>query len=366
MLASSAAGPARAVWPTATWQTATPASRGMDAGLLDQARAYALTAGGSGMIIRSGYLVLSWGSTSTAYETKSTTKSIGSMLLGLAVSDGLVDLDDPMRQHLPAAGNPPASNESTGWLHDVTLRQLGQHTSGFEEPGGFEIIRWAPGTTWYYSNCGTNWLADVLTVRFGQDLDAVIRARVLNVIGIPSSHFTWRANAYRGPTIQGIARREFGSGVSASADALARIGYLYLRGGEWNGTTVLPAAFTALVGQHDPSIDALPNMAPVQFPDATSHYGLLWWTNADAAMPAVPTDTYFAWGLLDNLIVVMPSLDIVAVRAGGGGWQPTFTSNYAIVEPFIAPIALSVAPGTAVGEHMDVRSWSRIKAEYRR
>jgi hypothetical protein len=36
---------------------------------------------------------------------------------------------------------------------------------------------------------------------------------------------------------------------------------------------------------------------------------VLWWTNKSGTMPNVPTDTYWAWGLGEELIVVIPSLD---------------------------------------------------------
>ena len=38
-------------------------------------------------------------------------------------------------------------------------------------------------------------------------------------------------------------RREFGSGISANVDAMARIGYLYLRGGKWKRRQIIPKAF---------------------------------------------------------------------------------------------------------------------------
>ena len=65
------------VWPTAGWATATPAEMGLDPTLLEQARDYALTGGGSGYITRGGRLVLSWGNPDQLYDMKSATKSIG-------------------------------------------------------------------------------------------------------------------------------------------------------------------------------------------------------------------------------------------------------------------------------------------------
>src|SRR5690606_26794814 len=43
------------------WTRVTPAEVGMDAALLDQAAAYAMTAGGAGMVVKGGRLVHSWG-----------------------------------------------------------------------------------------------------------------------------------------------------------------------------------------------------------------------------------------------------------------------------------------------------------------
>ena len=45
-----------------------------------------------------------------------------------------------------------------------------------------------------------------------------------------------------------FARREFGSGISANVDAMARVGLLYLRGGLWHGRRLLPSGFVAQAG----------------------------------------------------------------------------------------------------------------------
>ena len=40
-----------------------------------------------------------------------------------------------------------------------------------------------------------------------------------------------------------VARREFGSGISAGVDAMARFGLLHLHGGVWGDERILPAPF---------------------------------------------------------------------------------------------------------------------------
>ena len=335
------------IWPTHGWLTATPEEMGMNRPLLEQARAYALLGGGSGYITRGGKLVMSWGSSTQLYEMKSTTKSFGATALGLAIGDGRVKVNDPAQKYLAGVGIPPVSNAATGWLEAITLLNLATHTAGFEKTGGYGYLLFKSGTAWAYSDGGANWLADVMTVVFKKDLKAVMFDRVFSLLGIGTSELTWRNNQYREDTINGIKRREFGSGISTNVNAMARIGYLYLRGGRWDGQQIIPKDFVDGVGTTPTQIAGLPvaNDTDLIYSGASRHYGFLWWNNSDGALSNVPRDAYWSWGLGDSLIIVIPSLDIVASRAGSA-WAGIWSPNYdTILKPFIEPIAQSVSAG---------------------
>jgi len=73
--------------------------------------------------------------------------------------------------------------------------------------------------------------------------------------------------------------------------------------------------------------------------NAAAHYGLLWWNNADGAIEQVPADTYWSWGLYDSLIVVVPRLEVVVARAGRSWPRQPGASHYAVLKPFLQPIA---------------------------
>lgn len=154
-------GARAAEFPASEWPRATPAQVGMAEARLYQARDYALTAGGSGLIIRHGRRVLAWGDENQRYDVKSTSKSIGVTLLGVALQDGKVKLDDPALRYLPTLGTPPESNRENGWIPQITLRQLANQTAGFEKPGGYGKLLFPPGTKWHYSDAGPNWLASL-------------------------------------------------------------------------------------------------------------------------------------------------------------------------------------------------------------
>jgi CubicO group peptidase (beta-lactamase class C family) len=298
--------PGAEVWPGKDWATATPESQGMSGPALGFAAAYAEHhGGGSGCIIRHGYLVKEWGSPTTLADIKSATKAaFGATVLGLAIDAGLVGIDKTAHFYSPQLGGERPENRKD-WLSEVTLRQLATMTAGFDDGRPPKLIN-RPGTAGFYSNDTANMLADLLTVKFGEDLESVVRRKVIDPIGIAPSEWRWRENGYRPKTINGLKTREFASGIKITHGALARIGYLYLRDGMWNGQRILSSDFIRNATR--------PTDLPAPFP----YYGMYWGSNAKGQLTDVPRDIYWALGLGDSIMVVCPSLDIVAVRLGTG------------------------------------------------
>lgn len=332
-----------AEFPGEAWPKARYAEVGLAEARLQQARDYALTGGGSGIIIRQGKAVMEWGDPAKLYDLKSTSKSIGVTMLGVALQDGKVRLDDPAIRFQPTLGVPPESNAATGWLPHITLRQLANQVAGFEKPGGYGKLLFAPGTKWHYSDAGPNWLAECLTLVYGRDLNDVMFERVFAPIGIKPADLRWRDHAYRPREINGVKRREFGSGFHANVHAMARLGYLYLREGRWNGQPIIPADFVRLARQPAKESAGLEEVE-TNHGNASEHYSLLWWNNGDGTIPALPRDAYWSWGLYDSLILIVPSLDLVVARAGQS-WKRTSDEHYDVLKPFFEPIALATRAG---------------------
>ena len=329
-------------YPGETWPMKNPAEVGLDEAKLEQARDYALSGGGSGYVVRHGALVMQWGDTEKRYDLKSTTKSIGITALGLAIQDGKLKLTDKAHEHHSSFGTPPAENAKTGWLDDITLWHLATQTAGFEKPGGYGKVLFEPGTKWLYSDAGPNWIAECVTLAYRRDVDELMFERVFGPLGISREDLVWRKNAYRLHEIEGIARREFGSGIRANVDAMARIGYLYLRKGKWREQQIIPADFVKEAATAKRELAGLDELDQKNHGNASDHYGLLWWNNADGTLAEVPRDVYWSWGLYDSLIVVMPSLDLVVSRAGASWSRTQGADHYDVLRPFLTPIAQSV------------------------
>jgi CubicO group peptidase (beta-lactamase class C family) len=338
------------VWPSPHWKHCQPQDVGLDAATLEQAKRYALSAGGSGMIIRHGCVVTQWGNQRQRYDIKSATKSFGATMLGVAISDGLVQLKTPAGDCHPQFGmsadkKAPEPLGQQHWLKQITLLHLATHTSGFAKPGGYERLLFEPGSHWHYSDGGPNWLAECLTLLYHRDLQDVMFERVFTPLGITRDDLQWRNNQYRDRKLDGVPRREFGAGIHANVDALSRLGYLYLHNGVWKGQQILSADFVELATHPVSEIVGIPEWEPKTHGNASDHYGLLWWNNADGTLTSVPEDAFWAWGLYDSLIVVIPSLDLVIVRCGENGkqWPRKNSQNhYDVLGPFVRPIVAAV------------------------
>jgi CubicO group peptidase (beta-lactamase class C family) len=307
----------------------------VDYSLLNKATALGSRKGGSGTIRFDGTPIAAWGDQYQRYELKSATKTIGALLLGVAIKRKGMSLDDLARHYLPTLGIPPAENDAKGWPKLITIQDLATHVAGFDKKGGFEKLLFRPQSKWSYSDCGANWLADVLTVRFGADLRSVLRTRLLQSIGADGG-VSWRLNRYRPQRINGIVRREFGSGISASVDALARIGQLLLDGGRG----LIDQSFIEAMSTPKPTVAAVSQTGTTVHAGANHHYGLLCWNNGDGAMADVPRDAYWSWGLGDSFMLVVPSKRLVVARLGPT-WEPDW-GDLAAIQPFFASVCAAV------------------------
>jgi len=379
--------PAGAVFPAAGtaadsdrgWEVAaTPEAVGLASAQLQAAQQYSdAKYPSSGAVIYKGRVAFRWapGGANTLgaplYDVKSTTKSMGGVTLGLALDQHLVTLDQHATDFIslstfskvdqpppPAAPIPP---NDTGVLSQITIQELATHTASFAKPGGYcQLLKDSggqpvtPGTVWSYSDCGLNWLADALTNAFHDDLAHVAQVGVWQQIGIPASDIQWRNNQYRQDeaTTPPPPHRELAAGIITNMNAMARVGLLFLNNGAWNGAQILPQSFVESVHTPPAVVTSAKNADDTSYPHATSAYGMLWWTNTPDAggtspMSGVPADAYWAWGLGDSLIVVIPSKQLVIVRAqtdsqhdilGKEGWN----GDTARILPLVQPIVNSI------------------------
>ena len=94
---------------------------------------------------------------------------------------------------------------------------------------------------------------------------------------------------------QGVTDGE--AGLSLSPHDMARIGYLYLHNGQWDGKQIIPSSWVD-------QAQAGPVKATFGF-----HYGNLWWSSPEKG-------AYMAMGRHSQLILVIPKFDLVVAMTG--------------------------------------------------
>ena len=337
---TSAASPSptqRDYWPTAGWRTAAPDQQGMNPAVLDDLNTVVpnfYPQVRSVLVIRHGYLVYEgyWHgfTASDGHDSRSVTKSFVSALVGIALRDRhLESLDQTvglLADHLPANEDPR--------LRKATVKQLLAMTSGLASDdsslGGDDKIwdrmarsrDWIrhtlgrrlesnPGERFAYSSATSHLLSAIVADSTGQSTLAFARAELFGPLGIATDHALeltinhWPVTKAELETFEKATVAwprdpqgyHLGDGfLKLPARDLAKLGYLYLNDGRWDGTQVVPADYVRASTQ------------PQSDPDTGDHYGYQWWVNDNYGY-----DTFRAQGYGGQLIYVIPKLDLVVV-----------------------------------------------------
>jgi CubicO group peptidase (beta-lactamase class C family) len=276
-------------------------------------------AGGSGMVVRGGYVVAQWGDVDRPEMTFSVAKSVLATVAGVAVADGrIASIDGRVARDV---AEPWFTGEHNG---AITWRHLLEQTSDWrgtlwdvpdwaDRPTGADLREWqnpplvAPGTVHEYNDVRVNLLALALLEVLREPLPVVLRERVMD----PS---TWRWHGYEnswveldGLRVQSVSGGgHFGGGMFISTADLARFGLLMERDGRWGA-------------QQAVRLDWIRAMTTPSKP--RPDYGLLWWLNSDRkAIPAAPASAFWAAGFGGNCVYVDREHDLVIVLR----WVPEF------------------------------------------
>jgi CubicO group peptidase (beta-lactamase class C family) len=301
-----------AIWPTKEWQTSTPEEQGMDsaalAGLIEFGTSRSFD---SLLIVRHGRIVLDAYyapySADMPHAINSATKAVIGTLTAIAHKNGLLDsLDHRVIDFFGDRGLAEMDDRKNA----ITIQNLLDMTSGIDwsEPlngrpdSVIEMRRspdWikfildrpmsnAPGTIFNYNSGNSHLLSAILTKLTGMDARDYAKAELFAPLGINSA--SW----LRDPQLLAIG----GFGLAMLPRDMAKIGYLYLRNGQWEDKRILPPAWIDQVSH------ATVDMKRTAEPD-------LRYANAFWALPN--KQVYMAVGYHCQLIMVFPELDIVAV-----------------------------------------------------
>jgi CubicO group peptidase (beta-lactamase class C family) len=322
------------------WPRDTPERHGMSIAALD---AWKVRLAGLGtnalLVVRDDKIVYEWYAEGHGPDRKQGTASLAKAIVGgsslmVALQDHRMEIDDPASKYIAA------------WRDDsqkkrITIRHLATHTSGIEDaeqddiehmqlpgwkgafwkrtPDPFSIaIHQAPaifpaGSSYAYSNPGMAALAYSVTASLRgapqTDIRALLKARLFDPLGIPESH--WSIGYNQAYQVDGLTLYANWGGGLFTPRATARIGQLMLHQGEWEGKRLV----NRLLAQTMTTYAGMPIQArPPSRPGPSS--GLCWWLNFDGVWSNVPRDAFAGAGAGQELLLVVPSLDLIVVRNG--------------------------------------------------
>ena len=214
-------------------------------------------------------------------------KQLLTMTSGLAGDDSSLGGDDDITERVV---------QSRDWVRHILGRRL----------------ETASGESWAYSNATSHLLSAIVADATDQSTLAFAGAKLFAPLGIAADNALEQTVTQRAPTQAELAAYEQapvawpkdpqGYHVGSTflrlpARDLAKLGYLYLNGGRWDGAQVVPADYVAASTQ--------PQSDPSRGP---GDYGYHWWVTNETGH-----DSFRAMGYGGQLIQIIPELDLVVV-----------------------------------------------------
>jgi CubicO group peptidase (beta-lactamase class C family) len=256
------------------------------------------------MVIRHGKVIAEgWWEPYTAGRPQllySLSKVFTSTAAAFAQADGLLNLDDTVISHFPEleADITDPGSRSMRLRHVASMasgharEMLGEATKRdpAEPVRGFLLIPpdQEPGTVFAYSQPCTYTLAAVIQRNAGMPLTRYLRPRLFDPLGIEP--VGWR-------TMPPGQEQGF-SGLHARTEDVAKLGQLYLQGGQWDGAQLIPAQWVAQATSKQVATPGEPS------PDWRQGYGFQFWMSRHG---------YRGDGAFGQFCVILPEHDTVIV-----------------------------------------------------
>jgi CubicO group peptidase (beta-lactamase class C family) len=353
-------------WPTDGWKRAVPETVGVDSGKLHaslESRDFDALGIHSIVVIRDGYIVAEAYRYPYSRETRhliySCTKSFTSALIGIALDEGLISgVDQKVLPFFPdnSSGKKDKRKEAMT-LKDLLTMQSGLNWSeinlSYMDPGNSVNLMSAspdwigyvlstpmlvsPGRTFDYNSGASHLLAGILDKATGGKTEDFAREKLLTPMGITDYH--WMKDPWGIPT--------GGWGLAMKTEDLAKLGYLYLNGGEWDGRQLVSRRWVGESVKRHTGSDMVFNRG--------YGYGYQWWI--------MGKNIYSAQGYGGQYVFVIPDKNMVIAVTGNIDYRQV-TEIYRLLMTDIPAAAVSDKPLPANPEKAEALiSWQTRLAE---
>ncbi|CCE00474.1 conserved exported hypothetical protein [Bradyrhizobium sp. STM 3809] len=286
--------------PGAHWQTANTSEKPWTAVISRDVQQFADEQKPTAiMVVRDDEIIASSGDLGAKVNIRSERKSLISALYGIAVEEGRINLDSSLAERAiddhPDALSPA---EKTATVRHLLMARSGiYHLAAYETPQ-MKQLRPArgshpAGSFWYYNNWDFNALGTIYRQSVG-DVFKSFETRIARPLGmedfsVKDGHYQTEASSSHPAYVFHMSARD-----------LARFGVLYLNGGRWNGSQLIPAHWVT---------ESTTRLSDTGQPERG--YGYLWWTYTKDGSDL---NAFFANGYGGQLVVIVPAKRLVVVE----------------------------------------------------
>ncbi|WP_028478106.1 serine hydrolase [Nocardia sp. CNY236] len=293
-------------------QRAQPEQVGLDSDLLHEAMAFAAERNRRNVQVFRHNCLIAEGLTNdrtddVAWNIWSATKSIVSLLAGIAWDQGNLDLDAPIGRYLPAGlgSNEHRSITVANLLTESSGLQVGVLTEGITgvipidphsavQALGMPLID-PPGTVFGYSQRAVDLLAYVVELAVAEPLQQFAHRELFAPLGIMRSDYYWARD--RAGNTYGYAH------LMIPPKDFAKLGLLVSNEGQWGARQIVSDNY----------------LRQARTPSTSNPcYGYLFWIGPGCGQNAdfLPADAYSMSGLGLQNVFVIPSLDLTVIWTG--------------------------------------------------
>jgi CubicO group peptidase (beta-lactamase class C family) len=299
----------RDYWPTNEWRSSEPEQQGMDSAVLDQLTMYVeekLPLTSSVLAIRHGYLVYEeykYGGQAAPRVIYSATKGILSALVGIAIQEGYIkSLDQKIMDFFPEYANQDINPE----VNKITIRNLltmSDGLSSFDMDSNFSnrtlsrTLRHEPGKDFFYNCMSPQVLSVIISKSTGMKALDFGMEYLFEPLGI--SQIAWQETS-------GFSMGCYG--IQLTPRDMAKIGYLFLNMGLWEGKQLVPRDWVTESTRTQITVPRTQDYISITGKYYLDQYGYYWWIR-----PRDEHAAYIAWGYGGQFIYVIPDLDCVVI-----------------------------------------------------
>jgi CubicO group peptidase (beta-lactamase class C family) len=282
------------------------------------------------VVVVGGEIIYSYGNVTELSYLASCRKSVLAMLSGKYVEDGTIDLNKTVGDlgFDDVGGLLPIEKMATIY-NLITARSGVYHLGsnlGDDRAVAPERGTKIPGEYFLYNNWDFNTAGAAFEKMTGLNIYDALQTDI--AIPIEMQDFSRSAQVKSGDiSISVFPAYHF----YLSTRDMARLGYLMLRGGNWNGTQVIPSDWVKEITRIVIPVD---QMNPISRRSDYFGYGIMWWIWDGDHNTKAFKGAYTAQGAYGQFITVLPALDMVIAHKTSSG-ETSFSSYFILVNTIV-------------------------------